>query len=89
MNACIKFYCSNGIPIVIMAVLAEVIFFSRYMLREFSSLTSTANSPNKFARMKAPAPLKKEELIVSSLPLGSRSRPIKKRQEVYVHIQYY
>ena len=88
MNACIRFCCSSGIPIVIMAVLAEVIFFSRYILRELSSLTRTANSPNRFARIKAPAPLKKEALMVRGMPLGSKSRPIRNRQDVYVQIQY-
>ena len=42
---------------VIMAVLAEVIFFSRDMLLKFNSRTRMANSPNKLASMKAPIAL--------------------------------
>ena len=82
MKAWIKFYCSNGMPMVIIAVFAVVIFFSRYMLRELSSLTSTASSPKRLARMKAPAPLKKEELTIYGTPRGSRSLPIKNKHEV-------
>ena len=82
MNACIRFCCSSGMPIVSMAVFAVYIFFSRYMLREFSSLTSTASSPNKLAKTMAPKKLKNAALVSWGTPRGSKSLPIKKRQLV-------
>ena len=59
MNAWIKFYYCTGIPIVSIAVLAEVIFFCSKWFLVSNSFTRTANSPNRLARMMAPKPLKK------------------------------
>ena len=76
-------------PIVRIAVFAEVIFFSSRMFRAPSSLTRTASSPNRFANMIAPKPLKKEPMAICGTPRGYRSLPMRNRQEVYVHIQYW
>lgn len=48
---------------VYIAVLADVIFFSKVMLRLFNSRTRMASSPNRFARMIAPMALKKVPLM--------------------------
>lgn len=89
MKAWIKFCCSIGIPMVIIAVFAEVIFFSKYILRYFNSLTSTASSPKRLARTIAPNAVKTDELMVCGTPRGSRSRPTKNKHEAYVQIQYW
>ena len=89
MNAWIKFCCSTGMPIVRIAVFAEVIFFSRVIFRAPSSLTKTANSPKRFANMIAPKPLKNEPMAICGTPRGYRSLPMRNRQDVYVHIQYW
>ena len=64
------------------AVLAEVIFFSRIILRELSSFTKMANSPKTFDITIIPEKLNSAPSPIYHIPRGIKSFPIRKRHEV-------